>query len=194
MEERGLFWPDVQAVINHPEEVKSQGMDEYGRPKWIIRGEAVLGDDIQIVCAIEINQSETEFITLYWEDRYDNRGSDNNLETGYGSPVRRLIWRECDAGHLPACGVAKSGQVRWAPLAPAGCSGAGSPPGGLHDSGEDYAWLRHQPTRSNGPDSAAVRPKIRRNEDDRQPLGMRENAAKPVDGCGHSQRSIATKK
>ena len=68
MEERGLFWPDVQAVIDDPEDVRSQGMDEYGRPKWIIHGEAALGYDIQIVCAIEIDQTETEFITLYWED------------------------------------------------------------------------------------------------------------------------------
>jgi hypothetical protein len=51
-----------------PEDVRSQGMDEYGRPKWIIHGEAALGYDIQIVCAIEIDQTETEFITLYWED------------------------------------------------------------------------------------------------------------------------------
>jgi hypothetical protein len=68
MEQRGLFWPDVQAVIDNPEDVRSQGMDEYNRPKWIIRGEPIIGDDIEIVCVIEIDETETEFITLYWED------------------------------------------------------------------------------------------------------------------------------
>jgi hypothetical protein len=68
MRQRGLFWPDVQAVIGSPDDVRSQGMDEYNRPKWMICGEAAVGADIEIVCAIEIDESETEFITLYWED------------------------------------------------------------------------------------------------------------------------------
>jgi hypothetical protein len=67
MEQRGLFWPDVQAVIDDPDDVKSQGMDNYDRPKWIIYGEAAFGDNIEIICAIEIDETETGFITLYWE-------------------------------------------------------------------------------------------------------------------------------
>ena len=68
MEQRGLFWPDVQAVMDASEDVWSEGMDRYNRPKWIICGEAANGDEIEIVCAIEMDESETEFITLYWED------------------------------------------------------------------------------------------------------------------------------
>jgi hypothetical protein len=68
MAQRGLFWPDVRAVIADPKDVRSQGMDDYGRPKWILRGVTALGDDIEIVCAVEIDAAETEFITLYWED------------------------------------------------------------------------------------------------------------------------------
>jgi hypothetical protein len=67
MAQRGLFWPDVRAVIDDPENVRSQGMDDYGRAKWIIRGMTALGDEIEIVCAVEIDPAETEFITLYWE-------------------------------------------------------------------------------------------------------------------------------
>ena len=66
MEQRGLFWPDVLAAIDAPQGMHSPGLDAYGRPKWIIRGMAATGDGIEIVCAIEID--ETEFITLYWED------------------------------------------------------------------------------------------------------------------------------
>lgn len=68
MEERGLFWPDVQAAIDDPTNVRSQGIDKYGRPKWIIEGEAACGSEIEIVCAIEVDEAGTEFITLYWED------------------------------------------------------------------------------------------------------------------------------
>jgi Domain of unknown function (DUF4258) len=68
MEERGLFWPDVELAIDNPKDVMSQGMDEYHRPKWIISGPTASGADIEIVCAIEIDENQTEFITLYWED------------------------------------------------------------------------------------------------------------------------------
>ena len=66
MMERGLFWSDVQAVIDDPQDVRSEGMDKYSRPKWIVCGESATGDVIEIVCAVEID--ETEFITIYWED------------------------------------------------------------------------------------------------------------------------------
>ncbi len=66
--QRSLFWPDVEAVIEEPIEVVSQGMDHYNRPKWLISGEATTGDEIEIVCAVEVDDSETEFITLYWQD------------------------------------------------------------------------------------------------------------------------------
>jgi hypothetical protein len=67
MRQRASFWPDVQAVINDPNEVRPQGMDEFNRPKWIISSDIGLGD-VEIICAIEIDETETEFITLYWED------------------------------------------------------------------------------------------------------------------------------
>jgi len=68
MEQRGLYWADVLAVIDDPDEVRSQGMDYFNRPKWIIAGEAAAGDEIEIVCAVEFDETDTEFITLYWED------------------------------------------------------------------------------------------------------------------------------
>jgi hypothetical protein len=68
MTQRGLFWPDVQAAIFDPTDVQSQGMDEYNRPKWIITGQAATGDEIEIVCVVEMDETETIFVTLYWED------------------------------------------------------------------------------------------------------------------------------
>jgi hypothetical protein len=68
MRQRGLYWPDVQAIIDDPQDIRSQGTDKYGRAKWIIRGEAAFGGEIEVVCAIEIDETGTEFITLYWQD------------------------------------------------------------------------------------------------------------------------------
>ena len=67
MQQRGLFWPDVQAIFDDPTEVRFQGLDTHGRPKWIVRGEAADAGDIEIVCAIESDESGTEFITIYWD-------------------------------------------------------------------------------------------------------------------------------
>lgn len=68
MEQRGLFWPDVQAVIDKPDDVRSQGMDDYNRPKWIISGQAADGGEVEIICAVETDESGTVFITLYWSE------------------------------------------------------------------------------------------------------------------------------
>jgi hypothetical protein len=68
MDERGLFWPDIQSVIDDPAEVRSERMDDYGRPKWIVAGEAASLGEIEIVCAIECDDSGAVFITIYWED------------------------------------------------------------------------------------------------------------------------------
>ena len=68
MEQRGLFWPDVLAVIDTPRTMRPEGTDQYHRPKWILSGPAANGDLIEIVCALEIDQAGTEFITLYWND------------------------------------------------------------------------------------------------------------------------------
>jgi hypothetical protein len=68
MQQRSLFWPDVQAVIDDPEDVRSQGTDEYNRPKWIVSGEAADGNGVHVVCAIDADDDGTEFITIFWED------------------------------------------------------------------------------------------------------------------------------
>jgi hypothetical protein len=67
MKQRGLFWADVRTVIDDPRDVASRGLDSYDRPKWIIDGEAAYGEKIEIICAIELDETETEFITIYWE-------------------------------------------------------------------------------------------------------------------------------
>jgi hypothetical protein len=67
MAQRGLFWPDVGAIIKESSDMRSEGMDRYNRPKWIICGAFVTGEEVETVCAVEIDETETEFITIYWE-------------------------------------------------------------------------------------------------------------------------------
>jgi hypothetical protein len=67
MQQRALFWPDVAAAIDAATELRSQGLDEFDRPKWIVCGQAANGLEIEIVCAVETDPNDTTFITLYWE-------------------------------------------------------------------------------------------------------------------------------
>ena len=67
MDQRGLFWADVLAVIDHPGGVRYDGPDNLDRPKWIVSGSAADGLAIEIVCVLEVNESGdlTVFITMY---------------------------------------------------------------------------------------------------------------------------------
>jgi hypothetical protein len=67
MTERGLIWPDVLAVLDVPTEVRSGGLDRFGRDKWLVRGIAADGLDIELVCALDLDDKGevTVFITLY---------------------------------------------------------------------------------------------------------------------------------
>lgn len=67
MAERGLFWPDVFAVLDAPRSVEDGGHDEEGWPKWIVEGIAVDGRSVAVVCSIrtDVHGNTTVFITLY---------------------------------------------------------------------------------------------------------------------------------
>jgi len=67
MDERGLFWPDVLAVLDTPDAVRSGGRDRFGRAKWMISGTAVDGLSIEIVCVLDRDErgNVTVFITIY---------------------------------------------------------------------------------------------------------------------------------
>ncbi len=71
MDQRGLFWADVLAVLDDPAGVRDDGLDDYGRPKWIINGQAADGLELELVAALDRNDAGelTVFITLYWEGR-----------------------------------------------------------------------------------------------------------------------------
>src|SRR5512137_2482304 len=67
MDQRGLVWPDVLAVVDDPAEVRPGGPEEFGRAKWIINGTAADGLDVEIVCVLDHDEQGrlTVFITIY---------------------------------------------------------------------------------------------------------------------------------
>ncbi|MEW6250589.1 MAG: DUF4258 domain-containing protein [Planctomycetota bacterium] len=67
MARRGLFWTDVQAVLDDPSDVRSGGRDRFFRPKWLVAGVAADGEDIVLVCVLDVDEHGdlTVYITIY---------------------------------------------------------------------------------------------------------------------------------
>lgn len=67
MDERGLFWPDVLAILDAPTDVRNGGPEQWGRPKWIIAGQSAGGDALELVCVLDTDEhgNLTVFITIY---------------------------------------------------------------------------------------------------------------------------------
>jgi hypothetical protein len=67
MDQRGLVWPDVLAVLDSPDSVRDGGLDRFDLPKWIIGGTAADGLALEIVCALDEDERGrlTVFITVY---------------------------------------------------------------------------------------------------------------------------------
>ena len=68
MDVRGLVWADVLALIDDPADVRGDGEDDWGRPRWIIAGPGARGDRAGLVCAIGRDKSGvvTVFVTMFW--------------------------------------------------------------------------------------------------------------------------------
>jgi len=69
LDARGMFWADVEAVIDLPQSVRDDGLDRWNRPKWILQGTATDGGRIELVCALDEDDDGelTVFITIYWK-------------------------------------------------------------------------------------------------------------------------------
>ena len=67
MDQRGLVWPDILAVLDDPEDVHDGGPDRFGRPKWVLSGTAADGLVVEIVCVLDEDEhgNMTVFITIY---------------------------------------------------------------------------------------------------------------------------------
>jgi len=68
MDMRGLFWPDVEAVIDSPASVHNDGSDRFGRAKWRVAGLATDGLELEVVCVLDRDElgNLAVFITAYW--------------------------------------------------------------------------------------------------------------------------------
>jgi hypothetical protein len=64
MRTRGLFWPDVVAILLQPERLELRGKDEENREQVWVFGEISTVGPLRIVCSIDW---DTRLITLNWE-------------------------------------------------------------------------------------------------------------------------------
>ena len=67
MARRGLVWPDMLAVLDDPDGVRSDGRDDWSRPKWVVNGMATDGLSVEMVCVLDVDDDGdmTVFITVY---------------------------------------------------------------------------------------------------------------------------------
>ena len=69
MDQRGLFFGDIEAVLDAPTDVRADGVDEFGRERWSFAGETTDGLSLEILIAIEVTaDGRSIFVTLYWQD------------------------------------------------------------------------------------------------------------------------------
>lgn len=68
MDVRGLVWADVLALIDDPADVRGDGADDWGRPRWIIAGPGADGGRVGLVCVIGRDKAGavTVFVTMFW--------------------------------------------------------------------------------------------------------------------------------
>ncbi|MBI5864074.1 MAG: DUF4258 domain-containing protein [Planctomycetes bacterium] len=68
MHQRGLFWTDVAAVLDAPADVRDDGTDDFGRPKWIVAGESADRLAVEIVVALDRDDKGrlTIFLTMFY--------------------------------------------------------------------------------------------------------------------------------
>ena len=68
--QRGLFWADVLAVIENCSNAREDGIDLFGRPRWLIKGKAA--DDFMAELLAVLDRDDegnaVVFITIYFED------------------------------------------------------------------------------------------------------------------------------
>ena len=61
----------MPTLFDEPSGAQADGIDDHGRARWIVRGEAADGTMMGVVCAIGRDQAGelTVFITTFWEDQ-----------------------------------------------------------------------------------------------------------------------------
>ena len=67
--ERAIYWCDILNVLDEPTEVRNDGLDKWGWPKWAVEGTEAIGTvAVEFVCKIEGRDDDddvTVFITAY---------------------------------------------------------------------------------------------------------------------------------
>ena len=67
MEERGMVWADVLAILDDPTDMRDGGPEKFNRPKWVVGGVAADGLPVEVVCVLDQDENGelVLFITIY---------------------------------------------------------------------------------------------------------------------------------
>lgn len=68
MSQRGMFWPEVTAIIFGEPSLRTDGEDDFGRERWFLAADAPDGLPIELLCVIDDTGPTSVLITIYWED------------------------------------------------------------------------------------------------------------------------------
>lgn len=69
MHQRGMVWADMLSIFEAPHDVRSDGMDDWARSRWLITGRGADGLAVPVVCVIgqDDDGKLTVFVTLFRE-------------------------------------------------------------------------------------------------------------------------------
>lgn len=60
--QRGVFWHDIIGILEEPDRVRSDGVDDEGGERWFISGDTDEGDAEFLV----VVDALAKFVTIYW--------------------------------------------------------------------------------------------------------------------------------
>lgn len=67
--QRGMTWPDVLALLDDPSSVRGDGRDDLDRPRWLVTGDTADGLRVELVCVVDEDEHGplTLLVTAYWK-------------------------------------------------------------------------------------------------------------------------------
>jgi hypothetical protein len=70
MDQRGLFLPDVLAIVDRPQRIRMDGLDRHDRPRCLIAGPLTDGTATELLGVIDQDRDGKVaiFITICWND------------------------------------------------------------------------------------------------------------------------------
>jgi hypothetical protein len=60
--QRGVFWHDIIGILEEPDHIRGDGVDDEGGERWFISGSTDEGD-AEFLVVVDV---DAKFVTIYW--------------------------------------------------------------------------------------------------------------------------------